>query len=170
VAEDPSLWLRENIDLIPRDQRVLDVASGTGRHALFLARLGWMVHAVDRDVARLQTLMDAAAQQGLAVTTEVVDLETGTPLLGSRAYGAVLVFNYLHRPLMPALVDAVATGGVLIYETFTKGQALRGHPRNPAFLLQDGELPTLVAPLEILRTREGEFDGRLVASIVATRR
>ncbi len=168
--DDPSPWLRDNVDLIPRGERVLDVASGTGRHALFLARLGWTVHAVDRDPVRLLSLTSAAAQENFEVTTEVLDLETGTPALGSRSYGAVLVFNYLHRPLMPALVDAVATDGVLLYETFTRRQALRGHPKNPAFLLQEGELPALVAPLQVLRSREGEFEGQLVASIVAVRR
>ena len=80
----------------------------------------------------------------------------------------MLVFNYLHRPLMPALVDALEPGGVLIYETFTVGQAERGHPRNPAFLLGDGELPRLVAPLEVIRERgKGSVDGKLVSSIVA---
>ena len=82
----------------------------------------------------------------------------------------MLVFNYLHRPLMPAIVDAVEPGGVLIYETFTAGQAQRGRPTNPAFLLRDGELPALVAPLAVLRAREGDFEGRLVSSIVAARR
>ena len=168
--DEPSDWLRANIDLIPRGERVLDVASGAGRHALFLARLGWTVHAVDRDAGRLRELSSAALQQRLPVTTAVIDLETGTPMLGSRIYGGVLVFNYLHRPVMPLLVDAVATGGVLVYETFTRGQAVRGHPKTPAFLLDEGELPALVAPLHIVRSREGEFGGRLVASIVAVRR
>jgi SAM-dependent methyltransferase len=142
---------------------VLDVACGKGRNALFLARSGWSVHAVDRDA-------DALARLDRLVTTEVVDLESGTPALGHREYGAVIVFNYLHRPLMPAIVEAVAPGGVLIYETFTAGQRARGHPRNPAFLLREGELPTLVAPLDVVRSREGEFDGKLVASLVAVRR
>jgi hypothetical protein len=79
------------------------------------------------------------------------------------------VFNYLHRPLMPVIVEAVASGGILIYETFTVAQARRGHPKNPAFLLDDGELPRLVAPLKVLRAREGEFHGSFVASVVAVR-
>jgi hypothetical protein len=70
---------------------------------------------------------------------------------------------------MPAIVEAVAPGGVLIYETFTIAQAARGRPRNPAFLLNPGELPELVEPLRIVRAREGEFEGRCVASIVAMR-
>ena len=104
------------------------------------------------------------------ISTECIDLESaGNPSLGDGLYDAVIVFNYLHRPLMPAIVNAIRPGGVLIYETFTVGQAHRGRPCNPDFLLRDGELPTLVAPLRPLRAREGDYDGKLVASIVAVR-
>lgn len=75
-----------------------------------------------------------------------------------------LVFHYLHRPLMPALCAALAPGGRLFYETFTTE---RGHPGNPAFLLQAGELPALVAPLTVVGSSEGEFDRRFIASVVA---
>ncbi len=102
-----------------------------------------------------------------AIATDVIDLEADAVSLGQSVYGAILVFNYLHRPLMPVLIDALAPGGVLIYETFTRGQAARGHPRNPAFLLDDGELPRLVRPLEVVRSFEGERDGNLIASVVA---
>ncbi len=161
----PAAWLVDNLDLLPRGGRVLDVASGTGRNAVFLAERGWIVHAVDRDPDALAALTRSSPN----VTTRVFDLESGTVDLGHRCYDAVIVFNYLHRPLMPAIIDAVADGGVLIYETFTWRQAERGHPKNLAFLLGDGELPTLVAPLDVVRAREGEFDGKLVASIVAAR-
>ena len=70
---------------------------------------------------------------------------------------------------MPALRDAVKPGGRIFYETFTTRQAERGHPTNPAFLLEDGELAELMAPFAILRSREGEFDGRFIASVVAER-
>lgn len=163
-------WLVQHIGLIPPGLPVLDVASGKGRHALFLADGGWAVHAIDRDEEALAELRASAATRRLPVTTEVIDLEHGASCFGSERFGAVVVFNYLHRPLMPALVDAVAPGGVLIYETFTVGQAARGHPKNPAFLLEAGELSALVAPLEILRSREGEFEGKLIASVVAQRR
>ena len=167
----PASWLIENIGLLPRGRSVLDVASGRGRHALYLAAAGWSVHAVDRDAEALAALR--AAAQGLCgpVTTETLDLETSPPpSLGVERYGGALVFNYLHRPLMPAIVEAVAPGGVLVYETFTVGQARRGRPTNPAFLLADGELGTLIAPLAVLRAREGDVDGNLVSSIVAVRR
>jgi SAM-dependent methyltransferase len=165
----PSRWVVESLDLVPAGRQVLDVASGRGRHALLLAAAGWDVHAIDRDPDALAALTAAAASLPGAVTTRVADLESGPVSLGDGVYGAVIVTNYLHRPLFPALVAAVAPGGVLIYETFTRGQAARGHPRNPAFLLDDGELPRLVAPLIVVRAFEGERDGNLVSSIVARR-
>jgi protein-L-isoaspartate O-methyltransferase len=161
---EPAAWLVENLDVLPRGGRVLDVACGRGHHARFLAQRGWQVHAIDRDPGALSALNGVER-----VTTELVDLEHGTPSLGERCYDAVIVFRYLHRPLMPALVQAVADDGVLVYETFTRGQALRGHPKNPAFLLDEGELPALVAPLKVLRSREGDFDGTLLSSVVAVR-
>lgn len=160
----PAAWLVDNVDLIPRGGRVLDIASGRGRHARFLAARGFFVHAIDRNAEALAALH--AVDQ---VTTDCVDLETADVLLGHRQYDAVVVFNYLHRPLMPAIVDAVAEHGVLIYETFTVDQAVRGHPKNPAFLLKPGELEALVHPLRVARSREGEFGGSCVASVAAVR-
>jgi len=164
---EASDWLLSNLDLIARDRPVLDVASGRGRHALFLASLGCRVRAVDRDDDALTSLAARARALGVAVDGACVDLERDGVDLGTGEYGTILVFNYLHRPLFPVLARALATGGVLLYETFTIGQRERGHPRNPAFLLQYGELPRLVAPLEILRSREGDFDGKLIASVAA---
>lgn len=169
VVRGPAGWLVGNADLLPRSGRVLDLASGRGRHALLMAAAGFQVRAVDRDEAAVGRLNDIAGRLGLSLDAQVVDLERGQPTLGDQAFDIVLVFNYLHRPLMPAVIEAVAPGGVLVYETFTVGQAERGHPKNPAFLLEPGELPRLVAPLIVERSREGEVDGRLVASVVARR-
>ena len=170
MPEEPSRWLIENLDVLPAGRRVLDLACGRGRHALALAARGWSVHAIDRDREALEAIADAAAGRPGTITTEVKELEGGPVSLGVSAYGAVLVFNYLYRPLMPAIVDALEPGGVLLYETFTRGQAARGHPRNPAFLLDDGELPRLVAPLDVTRAFEGDRDGTLISSVVAIRR
>jgi SAM-dependent methyltransferase len=162
--------LIENADLLPRGGRVLDVACGRGRHALLLASAGFDVHAIDRDPDAIEFVRETSARLSLRLEAEVVDLETDpTPSLGD-AVDAVVVFNYLHRPLMPRLRDAVAPGGRMFYETFTARQAERGHPKNPAFLLKEGELPELMQPLTILRSREGEFDGRFIASVVAERK
>ena len=168
ILRGPSPWLIENADLLPRGGSVLDVACGRGRHALLLASAGFTVRAIDRNPDAIAFVRETAARLSLKLEAEVVDLETDPPpSLG--AADAVMVFNYLHRPLMPALRDAVKPGGRIFYETFTTKQAERGHPRNPAFLLKDGELPELMAPLTILRSLEGEFDCRFIASVVAGR-
>ena len=154
--------------MLPRGGTVLDVACGGGRHALHLARAGFRVTAIDRDPEAIAALLRAAHVQGLDVASRVVDLETDPPPdLGDAHYDAVIVFNYLHRPLFPALRRALRTGGRLVYETFTTAQAARGRPTNPDYLLRPGELLTLVAPLSVLRSREGEFEGKCLASVVA---
>jgi 2-polyprenyl-3-methyl-5-hydroxy-6-metoxy-1,4-benzoquinol methylase len=167
-SPSPSAWLLQNADLLRAGGDVLDVAAGRGRQALWLAAAGFRVHAIDRDQAALAWLDRVARDAGWSVLTSVQDLEQ-RPHLAHSAYDGVLVFNYLYRPLMPAIREAVRPGGVLVYETFLVGQAERGHPKNPAFLLRPGELAELVAPLTIVRSREGEVNGNLVASIVAIR-
>jgi SAM-dependent methyltransferase len=162
-----SSWLLSNIDLIPRAGRALDVACGRGRHALFLAARGWTVRALDRDGRSIDTLRSVAARRGLAVQADLVDLEAGEVDLGREAYDLIVVVHYLHRPLFPALLRALASGGYLVYETFTVDQARRGRPSNPDFLLRHGELRERLASLAILRERDGTFEGRDVASVVA---
>lgn len=169
VDRTPSSWLLSNLDLIPRAGRALDVACGRGRHALFLAERGWAVRAVDRDCLSIDALRSEAARCGLAVQAEVVDLEAAGADLGREAYDLIVVVHYLHRPLFPALLRALAPGGYLLYETFTLDQALRGRPTNPDFLLRHAELREHLAPLAILREREGPFEGRDVAAVLARR-
>lgn len=107
---------------------------------------------------------------GLAVEAGVLDLETDPPpILGESLYDMIVVVNYLHRPLMPMIRAAVKPGGRIFYETFTTRQAERGKPTNPAFLLKNGELRELMRPFAVLRSREGDIDGRFIASIVAER-
>lgn len=159
-------WLLENEDLLPRSGRALDVACGDGRHALWLAERGLDVIAVDRDPARLATLRAASHPR---VAVEERDLEAPGAPLGARNCELVVVVSYLHRPLFPRLLGALAAGGLLVYETFTREQARLGRPRNPDFLLEPGELLRRVAGLTLLRQREGIFEGRALASIVARR-
>lgn len=169
----PSSWLLSNALVAPRGARTLDVACGRGRHALLLASVGFLVRAVDRDAEGIAALERVARRLRLPLETAVLDLETGSHVgngdafLGNEEWELILVFNYLHRPLFPALVRALKPGGVLLYETFTREQARRGRPTSPEHLLEPGELPGLVAPLAVVRQREGEFDGRYVASVVA---
>lgn len=120
--------------LVPAGGVVLDVAAGGGRHARLFAARGHPVVAVDRDTAVLRTRPDPRI--------EIVDadLEHGPWPFAGRTFAAVVVVNYLWRPLLPALVAAVAPGGALLYETFAVGHERFGRPRNPDFLLRDGEL------------------------------
>jgi SAM-dependent methyltransferase len=118
---------------------VLDVACGRGRHARWFAGRGHPVTAVDRDALALEAL------NGLAgVTTRMADLEAGAWPYAARRFAAVVVTNYLHRPLFPALLDALDPDGVLIYETFADGNQAYGRPTNPDFLLRRGELVEMV--------------------------
>ena len=165
----PAPWLVMNRALLPTSGRALDVACGRGRNALWLARQNFETTALDRDPAAVAELEVRARRDGLPLTARTVDLEGGTADLGHARYDVVVVVHYLHRALFPALIAALAPGGALVYETFTVAQAARGRPTNPAFLLEPGELPRLVAPLEIRAAREGDFDGRMVSSVVAVR-
>jgi len=116
---------------------VLDLAAGRGRHALLLAGRGHRVTAVDRDASGLPAHPNIEPLQA--------DLEDGSPWpLGTRRFGAAIVTNYLHRPLMPALLGAIEPGGVLLYETFMESNERFGKPSRPEFLLKDGELLDLV--------------------------
>ena len=164
----PSSWLVASTSLVPPGSRTLDVACGRGRHALFLAAAGSMVRAIDRDPERVERLNALARRLRLPVEAEVADLENGRANLGDGEWELILVFNYLHRPLFPSLLRALRPGGILIYETFTRKQGERhGRPSRPEHLLEPGELSRLVAPLEVVRAREGEFDGSHVASVAA---
>lgn len=164
----PSSWLIANADLLPKNGKVLDVACGRGRHALLLAAAQFELVAIDNNPKVIDTLREAAAAANISLQTELLDLEAGEVDLGTDRADVVLVFHYLHRPLFPTLIRALRPGGLLFYETFTVEQAQRGRrPSNPAFLLKLGELDELVKPLTVLRHREGEFEGRCVASVVA---
>lgn len=165
----PAVWLTDHASLLPPGGDALDVACGRGRHALWLAARGYRVRAVDRDPALVEGLAADAARLGLAVQADVVDLEAGAVSLGTDAYDVIVVMHYLHRPLFPSLRRALRPGGTLVYQTFLRQQASRGKPTNPAFLLEPGELRELVQPLDVLVEREGDYEGRFVASVVARR-
>lgn len=169
-VNDPSTWLTSNRRLLPAEGDALDLACGSGRNAVWLAEQGFRTLAVDRNDVALDTLAQEATQRGLSIRTQLVDLENGAPFFTPDTFDLIVVVHYLHRPLFPSLVSALRPGGVLVYETFTRAQAARGKPTNPAFLLEPGELRTLVRPLEILASREGDFEGKMIASVVALRR
>jgi SAM-dependent methyltransferase len=139
---EPSTWVTRWASLITPGGRVLDVASGKGRHARWFAARGHPVDAVDRDAEAIAALTGVSGIQAVCA-----DIESGAWPFANERYAAVCVANYLHRPLFPTLLDVLAPGGVLIYETFARGNERYGRPSNPDFLLEAGEL------LEIVRGR-----------------
>lgn len=138
----PSAWVVRWAVRAPAGCTVLDVACGGGRHARYFAARGHLVHAVDRDSASLGGLSSLNN-----VMPRCADIEGGPWPYAGQQFGAIVVTNYLYRPLFPALLAALEAGGVLIYETFAAGNERFGRPANPDFLLQPGEL------LEVVRGR-----------------
>ena len=133
----------------------LDLACGRGRHARWFATRGLPVVAVDRQ------RLDAGGPDDLGALAGVefiqADLEDGSPWpLGERRFAAIVVANYLHRPLFPRIAAALDAGGLLIYETFMAGNARFGRPTTPEFLLQPGELRDAFPGLTVLAFEEGE--------------
>lgn len=136
----PSEWVRRFARLVP-DGTVLDVACGTGRHSRLFLERGRSVVGIDRYNAGVIDLLGRADFELIEA-----DLESGEIWpTGDRKFAAVIVTNYLHRPLFPALIDALAPDGCLIYETFAQGNERHGRPSNPDFLLSPGELLAEVA-------------------------
>ena len=146
---EPSPWVNRFAPLVVAAAKgggpVLDLACGNGRHARRFLALGCGVVAVDRNV---EPMMDVASDPALEVIA--VDLETGPPVfsgegpLAGRTFAAIVVVNYLYRPLFAALLDALQPGGVFVYETFARGNERFTRPRNPDHLLCSGELLDLV--------------------------
>jgi SAM-dependent methyltransferase len=158
----PSSWVQRWAHLIPPGGAVLDLACGRGRHLRWLAGRGFQVTGVDRDADAL------AGLAGLGETVQA-DLESGPWPLPGRQFDAVVVTNYLWRPLWPSLRQALAPGGVWIHETFAAGNETVGRPSRPDFLLQPGELWRAAAGLRIVAFEDGFLDEppRFVQRIVA---
>jgi SAM-dependent methyltransferase len=160
----PSPWVQRWSTLVPAGGRVLDVACGSGRHLRWFAGRGCRVTGIDRDAAALAPLATLGE-------TLVADIENGPWPLAGRRFDAVVVTNYLWRPLIPVLLDSVDDGGVLIWETFAVGNETVGKPSNPDFLLRPGELLAATAPLRVVAYEDGFLDepARFVQRIAAVR-
>src|SRR5688572_26101923 len=142
---EPSDWVRRWAALVERGP-VLDLASGGGRHARLFAARGLEVVAVDREAQVFPEKIQFVR----------ADLEDGSPWpFGGQRFAAIVVANYLHRPLFPRIVESLDEGGVLIYETFMIGNEKFGRPSNPQFLLRPGELLEAFATLAVAGFEQG---------------
>ena len=163
-ASPPSSWFlaqRARLADAARLGPVLDLACGRGRHALAAAEIGAATFAIDRDAQALRALQAEADSRGLPLQALRADLETpfGIPVR-AQSCGVILVFRFLFRALAPAIVEALAPGGLLLYETFTIAQrALGTGPRRADYLLEPGELAALFSGLELIEYAEGRSDG-----------
>jgi SAM-dependent methyltransferase len=161
---DPSPWIVRFASLVPRGARVLDVAAGSGRHARLFVSRGATVLALDRDSAALGQMSNVAG-----VETLVADLEQGAWPLAGRTFDAIVVANYLHRPVLSHLRRALAPDGVLLYETFAMGNEAHGRPANPDFLLCRDELLSLASlppALTVVAFEQGLVDRKERKAVV----
>jgi len=170
----PSSWVIDQCRTLSPAATIVDLAGGTGRHAEALAKAGWRVAVVDfvpRAVAA--AVARHARVEGVVADARLLPLRDGS-------IDAIICVSFLDRSIFPSLAAALRTDGILVYETFTlahqdvvaRGGA-RG-PRNAAYLLEAGELPRLVAPLEVqVHDERLVVDGageRHVARVMAVKR
>ena len=170
-AGKPSAWVRRWSHLVAPGGAVLDVACGQGRHARWFHERNHPLTLVDRAQAAIESI----AIPALALEAVVADIENGPWPFAGREFAAVVVVNYLWRPLMPTLLASLAPGGVLIYETFAQGNETVGKPSRPDFLLRPGELLEVCGELRVVAFEDG-FEGgqvgkspRFVQRIAAVR-
>ena len=165
----PSNWVRRWSHLVPAGGHVLDVACGPGRHLYWFHALGHPITGVDRSP---EAIGGTAPLARAGANIVQADIESNPWPFPGRRFDAVVVTNYLWRPLWPTLLASVAPGGVLIVETFAHGNGRLGRPSRPAFLLQPGELLDLCRPaLRVVAFEDGFLDApeRFVQRIAAVR-
>ncbi|MBI5790494.1 MAG: class I SAM-dependent methyltransferase [Rhodocyclales bacterium] len=155
MSDAPSAWIRRFLPLVAAGGAALDLACGRGRHTVLLAEHGLRVTAVDRDGDALAAV--AARVPGAELLE--ADIEGGPWPFAGRRFDVIVVANYLHRPLLPLLVDSLSPGGALIYETFMVGNARFGKPSSPEFLLRRDELLDVVrGKLGVVAFEQGEIE------------
>lgn len=158
----PSEWIQRFSHVIPPASQVLDVACGSGRHAVFLADLGHQVTGIDHDAQALANL-----PEGIRAVN--ADIENAPWPLPGQQFDAVVVTHYLWRALWPHILGSVRDGGVLIYETFAQGNEVFGKPSRPDFLLAPGELLQVCTDWQVVAYEHGlrSQPDRVVQRIVA---
>lgn len=159
----PSPWIARFAPLLRPGARMLDVACGGGRHLRHFRDRGLLVTGVDID---LRGVADLTGQEGVTLMQADLEGPDGWPPTLS-GFDGIVVTNYLHRPLLPAMVAALKPGGLLLYETFANGNQRHGRPSSPAFLLRDGELLRLAMEqgLQVIAFEQGEVSSPKAAIV-----
>jgi len=159
----PSPWIARFAPLLRPGDRMLDVACGGGRHLRHFRDRGLLVTGVDID---LRGVADLAGREGVALVQADLEGPDGWPPALS-GFDGIVVTNYLHRPLLPAIIAALKPGGLLLYETFANGNQRHGRPSSPAFLLRDGELLRLAMAqgLQVIAFEQGEVSSPKAAIV-----
>jgi SAM-dependent methyltransferase len=176
-TEPVSPWVARWSHLVPRDVasgRVLDVACGAGRHLLYFLKQNRPVAGIDIARSAIEIIVSQLSDEEIARCQLIeADIENGAWPLPGEQFAGVIVTNYLWRPLMPTLVQSVAEGGVLIYETFAQGNETVGKPSRPDFLLKSGELLQVCqeAGLRVIAYEDGFLPApdRFMQRVVAIR-
>ena len=162
----PAQFLVENIEMLPRG-RVLDIAMGAGRNAIYLAKLGFEVEGVDMSPEAASIALELARKAGVTIRAQVADLE-GNYLIKKDAYELIICFNYLQRCLVSQIKDGLRKGGIVVYETYIVDQARFGKPKNPNYLLRHNELLNMFRDFRCLRYHEGIVKGpKAIAGMIA---
>lgn len=161
----PDPWVSRFAALVYAGGRVLDVACGNGRHTRLFLESGHPVTAIDRSTAAMEGL-----KRHKDLELIEANIEAGPWPLAGRSFDAIVVVNYLHRPLLPVLKESLSPGGVLIYRTFGAGNAKYGKPSNPDFLLRPNELLDSFAGLEVVAFESGDTGTAVVQRICAVKR
>jgi SAM-dependent methyltransferase len=164
----PSEWVKRWTHLVPPKAEVLDIACGSGRHLQWFLQQGYSVTGVDRDISPAQR----ARITGSLVSADIEN--NPWPLMANGApqtFGAVVVTNYLWRPLWSTILQSVQPGGVLLYETFATGNETVGRPSRPDFLLQHGELLEVCRGWRVVAFEDGYVENppRFIQRIAAIR-
>jgi len=166
IKDRPAKFLVENTGLLPRG-RVLDVAMGDGRNAVYLANLGFSAEGVDLSPEAVKKAQASAGAKEVGLDARVVDLEKD-PYIQPEYYDVIMCFRYLQRSLFPYIKNGIRPGGIIVYETYTVDQIQFGKPKNPDFLLKPNELLNLFRDFHIIKYHEGIFeDKKALAGIIA---
>jgi SAM-dependent methyltransferase len=163
----PEPWVTAFSHLIPPGT-VLDLACGKGRHGRYLLDLGYQVTFLDRDISGVSNLTHHTKAQIMKY-----DLENGNPWpFPDNQFSGIIVVNYLYRPLLPYLTNALKPNGIIVYKTFAVGNEKFGRPKNPKFLLQDNELLDMLGQdFEVIDFRQGkEMNPDRITQAICVRR